>query len=117
MYDTAGDEQFWGREHYSYLSGDGFLNVGIERVFSIEPAKADVSVSFWYDFNGKDQNLFTHNFNQVGVTGQLKKEHWDFILNGYILGGPAGGTVPGGSLKKLKELLESSRITHNAMPD
>ena len=76
---------FEGRGHYSFVEdGDGFLNIGIERVFSIEPANADVSMSVWYDFNGKDQNAFTHNFNQVGVSGQIKKENWDFIVNGYL---------------------------------
>lgn len=73
------------RSHLTFVEdGDFFLNIGIERVFSIVPANADISMSLWYDYNSKDQNNFTHNFHQVGVTTQLKKEHWDFILNGYI---------------------------------
>ena len=39
------------------------------------------------------------------------------VLNGYILGGKAGGTVPGGSLKKLAEQLQAAMITHSNMPD
>lgn len=74
-----------GRSHLSFVEdGDFFFNIGIERIFSIPPANADVSFSVWYDYNGEDQSLFTHTFHQVGVSGQLKKEHWDFIVNGYM---------------------------------
>ncbi|MDG1874586.1 MAG: right-handed parallel beta-helix repeat-containing protein, partial [Mariniblastus sp.] len=90
---------FEGRAHHSLKENGGFFaNIGIERVFSLESAGADVSVAAWYDFDGDEQNDFSHVFHQVGVTAQIKTESWDLIGNGYIptgiqdysLGDPAG---------------------------
>ena len=39
----------------------------LERVFSIDAAGADVSMSVWYDYDGDAQGDFSHNFSQVGA--------------------------------------------------
>ena len=39
------------RFHYSYDDGGFFGNFGIERVFSIDAANADVSLSAWIDYD------------------------------------------------------------------
>ena len=76
---------FEGRVHHS-LEDDGgfFANVGIERVFSIPAAKADVSVAVFFDHDGDDQQVFSDGFNQLGVTGTIKTPGWDLIGNGYF---------------------------------
>ena len=39
--------------HYNVSEGGGaFANIGVERVFSIPAAEADVSFGLWYDYNG-----------------------------------------------------------------
>lgn len=72
------------RFHQSLNGGGFFSNIGLERVFSIDPANADVSVGFWYDYDSDVQGDFGHAFSQVGVTAQIKKVRWDLIGNGYF---------------------------------
>ena len=64
--------------------GGFFANVGIERVFSIPAAKADLSVGVWYDFDGDRQEAFSNTFHQVGVSASIKGERFDLIGNGYF---------------------------------
>ena len=76
---------FEGELHQSIDTDGGFFaNVGLERVFSIDAAGADVSMGVWYDFDGDTQNDFSHRFNQVGATAQIKTRKWDVIGNGYF---------------------------------
>jgi hypothetical protein len=71
--------------HQSVDTGGGFfLNVGLERVFSIDAAGADISMSAWYDYDGDTQNDFSHRFSQVGASAQIKTRKWDVIGNGYF---------------------------------
>ena len=76
---------FEGQVHHS-LEDDGgfFANVGIERVFSIDAANADISVSAWYDFDDDTQAAFSHRFHQVGVSTAIKTPKWDLIGAGYF---------------------------------
>ncbi len=86
-----GEDRFDGRWliesqfHYSLKeNGGGFANIGIERVFSIPAAEADVSFGVWYDYNGDRQTDFSHTFNQVGVSAKIKKRDRDLLINGYF---------------------------------
>ena len=68
------------------IEDDGglFLNVGVERVFSVAPANADISFGVFYDYDGDDQQTFSDGFHQIGVSGAIKMPHIDLIGNGYI---------------------------------
>ncbi len=71
--------------HYNVSEGGGaFANIGVERVFSIPAAEADVSFGLWYDYNGDRKEDFSHTFHQVGISGKIKKEKWDLLVNGYL---------------------------------
>ena len=72
------------RFHQSLNGGGFFANIGLERVFSLDSAGADVSVAAWYDYDSDVQGDFGHAFSQVGVTAQIKKVRWDLIGNGYF---------------------------------
>ena len=78
-----------GRFHYSLEEGGFFANLGIERVFSIEAAGADLVAGFWYDYDGDEQGSFAHTFNQVSVNAAIKTKRWDLVGNGYF---PVGTT-------------------------
>ena len=82
---------FEGQLHQSIDDdeGDFFANLGIERVFSIPAAGADISVSGWYDYNDETNAAFSNPFSQVGVSGALKTRRWDLLANGYF---PTGNT-------------------------
>ncbi len=80
---------FEGRGHYSLESGGFFGNFGLERVITIDSARADVSVGAWADYDGDEQGLFAHSFAQVGVSGAIKTRRWDLVGNGYF---PVGTT-------------------------
>lgn len=74
-----------GQLHHGIEDEGGFFaNVGIERVFSIKPANADISVGAFYDYDGDDQQSFSNGFHQFGVSGAIKTPHWDLIGNGYL---------------------------------
>lgn len=65
-------------------NGGFFANVGIERVFSIPAAGADLSVGVFYDYDGDRQTAFANRFHQVGVSAAVKSERFDLIGNGYF---------------------------------
>ena len=85
-----------GRIHYS-LEEDGglFANIGIERVFSLEAAKADLVGVIWYDYDGDDQGAFANDFSQVSVNAAVKTRNWDLIGNGYFPVGVTDFTTAG----------------------
>ena len=87
------------RLHHSIEEDGGFFaNVGLERVFSIDAAKADFVIGAWYDFDGDQQGNFGNDFSQVGVNAAVKTRRWDLVGNGYF---PVGitdrvsGVTPG----------------------
>lgn len=76
--------------HHSLEEGGGFFsNIGLERIFSIDAARTDVSLSVWYDYDGDMQGSFAHTFHQIGASAQIKTPRWDLIGNGYF---PIGST-------------------------
>ena len=78
------------RLHQSLEGGGGFFtNLGLERVFSIDAANADVSVGAWFDYDSDTHDDFSHAFYQVGVSASIKTRNWDLIGNGYF---PSGTT-------------------------
>jgi len=80
-----------GQLHHSIDEdeGDFFTNIGIERVFSVPAAGADVSIGGWWDYNGETEAFFSNAFNQVGISGSIKSRRWDLLANGYF---PLGDT-------------------------
>ena len=64
--------------------GGFFTSVGIERVFSIKPANADVSVGGFYTYDGDDQQSFSDGFNQLGISTSIKSRRVDLLANGYF---------------------------------
>ena len=79
-----------GRGHVSTESGGFFGNLGIERVFSIDAAGADVSLSGWIDYDDDQQGSFAHSFFAWGVSGAIKTRRWDILGSGYF---PEGSTT------------------------
>lgn len=77
------------RAHYAYESEGFFGNFGIERVISIAPAGADVSLGGWFDYDDSAEGDFVHTFTQAGVSGSIKSRRWDLVGNGYF---PLGTT-------------------------
>lgn len=65
-------------------NGDLFVNIGIERVFSIPSANTDISLGVFYDYDQDDQQSFSDGFHQIGVSGAIKTRNFDLIGNGYI---------------------------------
>lgn len=91
LFEDALDGRWLGeaRFHHGFEDEGGFFaNIGIERVFSVKAAKADIVTGFWYDFDS-DQTLLNNSFNQVGVHAAIKTRNWDLLGNGYF---PVGDT-------------------------
>ena len=91
---------FEGRGHVSE-NGGFFGNLGVERVFTLLSAGADLSLAAWYDYDDDQNDLkFGESFHAWGVTGKIKTHRWDLIANGYFpfgttdttQGDPGGGT-------------------------
>lgn len=72
------------RLHQSLDGGGFFTNIGLERVFSIDAANADVTVGAWFDYDAGTNADFTHTFYQIGVNASIKSRNWDLIGNGYF---------------------------------
>ena len=64
--------------------GGFFTTVGIERVFSVKSANADVSFGGFYTYDGDDQQTFSDGFNQLGVSAAIKSHRVDLLANGYF---------------------------------
>ena len=77
------------------IEDDGglFLNIGIERVFSVASANADISFGVFYDYDEDDQQGFSEGFHQIGVSGAIKTPRGDLIGNGYLPVGTEDFTV------------------------
>ncbi len=82
------------RGHYSLNADDGgfFANIGLERVFSLEAAEAELTASVWYDYDGDQQGNFSRAYNSVGISGGIKKRRWELLANGYLPVGTATDT-------------------------
>lgn len=73
-----------GQVHHTIEDGGIFGNLGIERVFSIDAAGADVSLGAWIDYDDSQPGDFAHEFFQWGVSGKIKTCDWDLYANGYF---------------------------------
>jgi len=105
------------RVHHSIEENGGlFANIGIERVFTVKSAKADVVTGFWYDYDGDSQGAFAHDFSQVGFHAAIKTKKWDLIGNGYFpvgvtdfnTAGPTGNNVFFGNNILLQPAIDSA---------
>lgn len=84
--------------NYALESGGFFGNLGIERVFTVKAAGADIVLGGWVDGDDSAEGDFTHAFYQLGINGAIKTRHWDLVGNGYFpmatanytLGDPTG---------------------------
>jgi hypothetical protein len=91
LFQDAFDGRWVGemRGHYAWESSGFFTNIGLERVYSIKSAGADVSLGGWFDYDDDQDRDFSHSFTQLGLTGSIKTRRWDLIGNGYF---PMGTT-------------------------
>ncbi|MCH2181302.1 MAG: hypothetical protein MK108_04785 [Mariniblastus sp.] len=64
--------------------GGFFSNIGLERVFSIDAANADITVGAWVDYDDATNHQFGHANWQVGINASIKSPNWDLIGNGYF---------------------------------
>ncbi len=76
--------------HVSMESGGLFANIGLERVFSLKKAGADITLGGWIDYDGDEAGSFAHPFWQGAFNASIKTDRWDVVANGYI---PFGDTV------------------------
>ena len=77
----------WLFEARGHISEEGgfFGNFGLERVFSVRPANADVSLGVWFDYDDdQDAFAFADTLQSWGVSGKIKTRHWDLLANGYF---------------------------------
>ena len=130
-------QDFYGVRWAEYKRMERIMNIGMSvgpqtygGLFNATKSETtDPSLGWYFNLysDPKERMPITRTWN-VSTLGELsthsKTTFVDYpqaprgvILNGYILGGKAGGTVPGGTLKKLRELLKSEAITHDALPD
>ncbi len=83
------------RLHYSIDNEEFFGNFGIERVFTLESAKADLVTGFWADYDGDTQGNFSNDFSQVSANVAVRTEKWDLVGNGYFPVGITDFTTAG----------------------
>lgn len=79
-----------GRGHIAADTGNFFSNVGIERVFTLDAAGADVTFGAWFDYDDDQNGHFAHTYKQLGLSGAIKTKFYDIYGNGYL---PSGDTT------------------------
>ncbi|MGI9516852.1 MAG: right-handed parallel beta-helix repeat-containing protein, partial [Pirellulaceae bacterium] len=72
------------RGHLSAESGGFFGNLGLERVFSLHAAEAEITCGIWADFDNDLQGDFAHDFSQLSVNASIETRHWLINGNGYF---------------------------------
>ena len=75
---------FDGRGHIATDRGRFFGNFGLGRRTYFDPFASIIGLSGWYDYDGDDFEGYGHSFNQLGVTGEMFNELFDFRINGYM---------------------------------
>jgi hypothetical protein len=82
----------WLMETQGHVSENGgfFGNLGVERVFSLKNAGADLTLGSWLDYDGDEVGAFSHTFWQAAFNGSIRTQKWDLVANAYI---PLGDTV------------------------
>jgi hypothetical protein len=72
------------RGHVGLESGGFFGNLGLERVFTLASAGADISTGFWVDYDNDLQGDFAHAMKAAGISGSIETREWAFHANGYF---------------------------------
>lgn len=82
----------WLLETQGHVSENGgfFGNLGLERVFTLKSAGADLTFGSWLDYDGDEVGDFAHSFWQVAFNSSIRTAKWDLIGNAYV---PVGDTV------------------------
>lgn len=96
LFQDALDGRWLGemRLHHSLRNSSGFFaNFGIERVFSLDAAGADVGTGFWVDYDNDEGSDFSNPFTSVGVSAKIKTRRWDLLGNGYFAAGTSDYTI------------------------
>ncbi|HEY2839523.1 MAG TPA: right-handed parallel beta-helix repeat-containing protein [Pirellulales bacterium] len=75
---------FDGRGHVATDNGRFFGNFGLGRRTYFDPFRSIIGLSGWYDYDGDEYAGFGHSFNQMGVTGEIFNDAFDFRCNGYM---------------------------------
>jgi 6-phosphogluconolactonase (cycloisomerase 2 family) len=71
LYDSPGNDNFYGRKTYSYLTGTGFNNraSGFDRVYGFATAGGTADRAFLYDSSGNDQFVGRPTFSYLKGAG------------------------------------------------
>jgi len=82
----------WLLETQGHISENGgfFGNLGLERVFTLQAAGADLSLSGWIDYDGDEVGDFAHSYWQAAANASVRTAKWDLIGNAYF---PLGTSV------------------------
>lgn len=82
----------WLLETQGHVSENGgfFANMGVERVFSLRSAGADLTFGSWLDYDGDEVGTFSHTFWQAAFNASVRTAKWDLIANAYV---PLGDTA------------------------
>lgn len=77
-----------GRGHISLDRGGLFGNLGLERVFSVDAAGADIVFGAWYDIDDDKPGNFAHTLTQFSLNAGIRTDKMDIYANGFIPTGP-----------------------------
>lgn len=82
----------WLLETQGHVSENGgfFANMGVERVFTLKSAGADLTLGSWLDYDGDEVGTFSHTFWQAAFNASVRTAKWDLVANAYV---PLGDTV------------------------
>lgn len=70
-------------------NGGWFANIGLERVFSLQSAGAEITTGIWFDWDEDLQGDFAHSMQALGANLSVETEGWMVNANGYF---PIGDT-------------------------
>ncbi len=70
-------------------NGGWFANIGLERVFSIQAAGAEITTGIWFDWDEDLQGEFAHSMQALSANLSVETDSWMAYGNGYF---PIGDT-------------------------
>ena len=70
-------------------NGGWFANIGLERVFSIQAANAEITTGIWFDWDEDLQGDFAHTMQALSANLSVETDSWMAYGNGYF---PIGET-------------------------
>lgn len=71
------------RGHYALETEGFFGNVGLERVFSVESAGAEVRTSFWFDYDDSLDSAIAEEVLAVGLSASIDTRRMRLSANAY----------------------------------